>query len=160
MTRHSLTAALALVLCASTATAAPHGGSAFIHDYDTDGDGQVTRAEFDGVREQRYRATDIDADGSVDEIEYVAEYAGRLALQLARSGRDAEKRDEERVRQLRQARVRFDALDRNKDGRIDRAEYDASGAAAFERQDDDKDGTVTQADAAATRAKRERRPQQ
>lgn len=148
------------MLGAPAAVAAPHGGSAFIHDYDTDGDGQVTRAEFDAVRGQRYRATDIDADGSVDETEYVAEYAGRLALQLAQSGREPDKKEEERLRQLRQARVRFDALDRNKDGRIDRAEYDASGAAAFARQDDDKDGTVTPADAAATRAKRERRPQQ
>ncbi|BBK41235.1 hypothetical protein STVA_12550 [Allostella vacuolata] len=154
MTNHLLSTVAALALLATGAVAAPHGGSAFIRDYDRDRDGQVTRAEFDAVRDARYKATDADGDGVLDEAEYVGEYTVRLDAELAASTETAEKKAEERQRQLRQAHVRFGALDRNKDARIDRAEYDASGARAFEEQDDDKDGIVTQADAAARRAKR------
>ncbi|ROQ01420.1 EF hand domain-containing protein [Stella humosa] len=154
MTYRLLAAATALGLIASVAVAAPHGGNAFIRDYDTNGDGQVTRAEFDAVRDVRFKATDANGDGTLDEAEYVGEYTVRLDAQLAASDLTAEKKTEERQRQVRQAHVRFGALDKNKDQRIDRAEYDTSGAAAFAEQDDDKDGVVTLADAAARRAKR------
>lgn len=154
MKKHILSATAAIGLLAASAAAAPHGGTAFIRDYDRDGDGQVTRAEFDAVRDVRYKATDANKDGVVDEAEYVGEYTVRLDGQLAASTETAEKKAEERQRQLRQAHVRFGAIDKNKDARIDRAEYDASGAWAFAEQDDDKDGIVTAADAAARRAKR------
>lgn len=145
--------AAALVATAATAMAAPHGGSAFIHDYDSDHDGKVTRAEFDAVRVTRFKATDANGDGWVSEDEYVGEYQGRLEQQLAESGLSEEKKTEERQRQIRQAHVRFGVLDKDKDGKMVQAEYDASGARAFAEQDDDKDGIVTQADAAATAAR-------
>jgi len=44
-------------------------------------------------------------------------------------------------------------LDKDKNGKMAQAEYDASGTRAFAEQDNDKDGTVTQADAAATAAR-------
>lgn len=156
MTLRLLAAAVGLV--ASAAMAAPHGGHAFIRDYDADGDGRVTRAEFDTVRDARFKATDANRDGTVDEPEYVGEYTTRLNAQLAASGQAAERKAEERQRQIRQAHVRFRALDTNKDQRIDKAEYDASGDRAFAQQDDDKDGTVTMSDVAATTAKRAARP--
>ncbi|MFT3964672.1 MAG: hypothetical protein QM690_02165 [Sphingobium sp.] len=138
---------------AAPALAAPHEGNAFIHDYDIDKDGKVTRAEFDAVRLARYKATDANQDGGVSEEEYVSEYQGRLEKQLAESDDTAERKAEDRQRQLRQAHVRFGVLDKDKDGKISQAEYDASGARAFAEQDDDKDGVVTLADAKATAAK-------
>lgn len=57
--------AAALLAIAGTAVAAPHGGSAFIHDYDADHDGQVTRAEFNAGRVARFKATDANGDGWV-----------------------------------------------------------------------------------------------
>jgi hypothetical protein len=156
-----LTAAAVLATC--PAFAAPHEGSAFIHDYDTDHDGRVTRQEFDAVRAARFKATDANGDGWLSEEEYVAEYQARLEAQLAASDKSEEKKAEERQRQIRQAHVRFSVLDANKDGKIQQAEYDASGARAFAEQDDDKDGVVTAADAAATAARhaaaREKRDQ-
>ena len=144
----------AILLIAGTAIhAAPHEGSAFIRDYDANHDGQVTRAEFDAGRVARFRATDTNGDGWVSEDEYVAEYSGRLEQQLAASDRSEEKKTEERQRQIRQTHVRFGVLDKDKDGKMTQAEYDASGARAFAEQDDDKDGIITQADAAATAAK-------
>ncbi|EQB11642.1 hypothetical protein L288_03335 [Sphingobium quisquiliarum P25] len=146
-----LTAAL-LALPAS-AIAAPHEGSAFIHDYDADHDGQVTRAEFDAARAARFQATDVNKDGWVSEEEYVGEYRARLEQQLAASGQSEEKKEEERQRQIRQAHVRFGVLDKDKDSKMTEAEYDASGARAFAEQDDDRNGIVTATDAAATAAR-------
>lgn len=138
---------------AGPALAAPHEGSAFIHDYDADHDGQVARAEFDAGRAARYRATDANGDGWVSEAEYVREYSTRLEQQLAASDRTEDKKVEERQRQIRQTHVRFGVLDKDKDSRMSQAEYDASGARAFAEQDHDKDGIVTATDAAATAAR-------
>jgi Ca2+-binding EF-hand superfamily protein len=147
--------AAALLLTAGTAMAAPHEGGAFIHDYDSDHDGRVSRGEFDAVRVARFGATDANKDGWVSEAEYVGEYSARLEQQLAASSDTAAKKDEERQRQIRQAHVRFGVLDRDKDAKLVQAEFDVSGARAFAEQDDDKDGSVTAADIAAVAAKRQ-----
>ncbi|MFN3514790.1 MAG: hypothetical protein ACK41C_17225 [Phenylobacterium sp.] len=141
--RLPLAATAALLALAASAQAAPHGQAAFIADYDLDGDGKVTAAEFRTVRNQRFAATDLDKDGGLTEAEYVGEYQARLETQLAASDETAERKAEERVRQIRQAHVRFGVLDKNKDGRIDAEEFAASGLRAFAEQDGDKDGTIT-----------------
>ncbi len=153
--KHPLTfAALAMALTAPL-FAAPHEGNAFVHDYDLNHDGQVTRAEFDAARLKRFKATDANADGWVSEDEYVSEYRCRLEQQLAASDRTEEKKEEERQRQIRQTHVRFGVLDKDKDGKMVQAEYDASGARAFAEQDVDQNGVVTAADIAASAAKRQ-----
>lgn len=138
----AMTAAL-LALGVSQAHAAPHEHSAFIVDYDLDKDGKVTVEEFNTVRAQRYAATDANQDGGVDEAEYVEEYRVRLEAQLAASDESAERKEEQRVRQIRQTHVRFGVLDKDKDGKISQAEYDASGQRAFAEQDGDGDGVIT-----------------
>src|SRR5688572_13007656 len=55
-----------------------HGLDAFLGSYDANRDGQVTRAEFDAIRLQRFQAADTNGDGVLNEAEYVAEYEGRL----------------------------------------------------------------------------------
>ena len=138
----AVTAAL-LALGAATAHAAPHEHSAFITDYDLDKDGKVTAAEFKEVRGQRFAATDADNSGGLSEAEYVGEYQGRLDAQLAASSESEERKSEQRVRQIRQAHVRFGVLDKDKDGQIAPAEFDASGQRAFAEQDGDGDGVIT-----------------
>ncbi|MEC3910013.1 hypothetical protein U5A82_05845 [Sphingobium sp. CR2-8] len=144
---------IALLALTSPALAAPHEGSAFIHDYDADHDGQVTRAEFDAGRITRFKATDANKDGWVSEAEYVKEYSARLEQQLAASDRSEGKKAEERQRQIRQTHVRFGVLDTDKDSQMTQAEYDVSGSRAFAEQDNDKNGIITAADAAATAAR-------
>lgn len=151
--KFQLILAAALLTPVGTAMAAPHEGSAFIHDYDADLDGEVSRAEFDTGRSARFKATDVNGDGWVSEDEYVQEYSGRREQQLAASDRNEEKKTEERQRQIRQTHVRFDVLDKDKDSKMSQAEYDLSGARAFAEQDNDKDGIVTTTDAAATAAR-------
>ena len=136
----------AALLAAEAAHAAPHGRTEFIADYDLNKDGKVSAAEFKTVRGQRFTAMDLDKSGGVDESEYVGEYTARLDAQLASSDQTAERKSEERVRQLRQAHVRFGVLDRDKSKAIDLAEFEASGQRAFAEQDGDGDGAVTAAE--------------
>lgn len=136
-------AATLLALSAGSAHAAPHEHSAFITDYDLDKDGKVTAAEFKTVRDQRFAAMDADRDGVLTEAEYVGEYEGRLTAQLAASTETAERKEEQRVRQMRQAHVRFGVLDSDKNGKMTPAEFDASGVRAFAEQDGDGDGVIT-----------------
>ena len=138
----AMTAAL-LALGAAAAHAAPHEHSAFITDYDLDKDGKVTAAEFKEVRGQRFAATDADENSGLSEAEYVGEYQGRLETQLAASSDSDERKAEQRARQIRQAHVRFGVLDKDKDGQIVPAEFDASGQRAFAEQDGDGDGVIT-----------------
>lgn len=155
MTSFRLPLALAATLLAAEAAhAAPHGRADFIADYDLDKDGKVSAQEFKTVRAQRFAATDANKDGGVDEAEYVGEYSARLEAQLAASSDTPEHKAEERMRQIRQAHVRFGVLDRNKDLKIDHAEYDASGDRAFAEQDGDSDGQVTAAEAPKPRPER------
>ena len=52
----------------------------------------------------------------------------------------------ERAGHLRQTHVRFNALDKDEDGYISRAEFNRSGDLAFERMDTNKDGVLSAAD--------------
>ncbi|MES2057710.1 MAG: hypothetical protein V4564_17375 [Pseudomonadota bacterium] len=146
-------AAVATVILAAPLAAAPHDGKNFIADYDMNGDGQVTRAEFDAVRTARFNATDSNKDGWVSDAEYLAEYSARLEKQLAASTLSEEKKTEERQRQIRQTHVRFGVLDKDKDQKMQKAEYDASGERSFAGMDDDKNAVVTATDVAAVASK-------
>lgn len=55
-----------------------HTGNAFIGTWDDDGDGKVTRTEYEAVRKTRFATTDSNNSGSLTVDEYVNEYAVRL----------------------------------------------------------------------------------
>ena len=121
------------------AKALPTGGhetSSFIPSWDTNKDGKLPRAEYDAVRTERFASADEDSNGSLNAEEYVNEYAQRLDRQVA----------DERKASIEQTHVRFRALDKDGDGFVTRAEYDASGERAFAAFDQDKDGRIAKAD--------------
>ncbi|MEL6686298.1 MAG: hypothetical protein AAFP97_01605 [Pseudomonadota bacterium] len=115
-----------------------HSKGAFYEAYDSDGDESVSVAEYVSMREKGYIARDINGDDQVLPDEYVAEYEARLDQQLA----------EQRDRQLKQAYVRFNVLDKDKDGIISREEFHSSGMRMFTRLDTNEDKVVDENDTA------------
>lgn len=149
---------IATAVIAAPAMAAPHALSAFVSDYDTNHDGEVARAEFDAGRVLRFKATDANSDGWVSDAEYLAEYEVRLDAKLAASTEPTEEKVSTRMREVRQTHVRFGVLDKDKDGKMTKGEYDASGARAYAEQDKNKDGKISAADAAIRTAEKNQAP--
>ncbi len=151
----ALAAAALLSACAGSPASAPatqgqparpaggHGLEAFLGSYDTNRDGQVTRAEFDAVRLQRFRAADTNGDGVLTEDEYVAEFEGRLKRQYADDGKQPDKAYENSIKQ---AHVRFSIVNRARDGRFTPAEDAAIADRTFQGLDTDGDGAVSRND--------------
>lgn len=118
-----------------------HGASAghrqsFIKDYDQNGDGVLTRAEFDQARAAHLRAMDSNQDQRIDEAEYVQEFVARMT----------EEQKEHRTKQLKQAHVRFGVLDKDKDGDLTVKEFAVSGTRMFAGWDLNKDGVINEQD--------------
>lgn len=152
----SIAAAALLSACASAPATAPapgtaarpaggHGLQAFLGSYDTNRDGQVTRAEFDAVRLQRFRAADTNGDGVLSEAEYVAEFEGRLKRQYFDDGKQPDKAYENSIKQ---AHVRFAIVNRARDGQFTAAEDAAIADKTFKNLDTNGDGTVSKEDPA------------
>ncbi|MBL8271307.1 EF-hand domain-containing protein [Steroidobacter sp.] len=114
-----------------------HAGNTFISAWDDDGDGKVSRTEYENVRIARWATADGDKDGSLTVDEYLNEYAVRLDQDIA----------DERNASLKQTDTRFKALDKDGDKFVSRAEYNNSGDQAFVHLDRNKDGRITQEDA-------------
>jgi hypothetical protein len=115
-----------------------HSKEAFMETYDSNNDGHVSTEEFYQKRDMGYDSRDIDGNGTVVSDEYVAEYENRLDKQLA----------EQRDRQLKQAYVRFDVLDGDKNDVMTREEFKAAGKRMFDRLDTNKDGVIDDKDSA------------
>lgn len=126
--------------------AASHARDTFIKEQDQNSDGAVSKDEFAATRLIQFARTDADKNGALSHDEYVGEYKARLETLLTASTKTAEKKDEERMRQVRQAEVRFGVLDSDKSGAITKAEYDYSGWRMFGVHDSNKDGVVSAAD--------------
>ena len=141
--------AAAAVFVAAPAFAASHARDTFIKEQDTNGDGSVGKEEFKVGREKQFAGIDANHDGELSHDEYVGEFTARLTKRLAASTDTAEKKEEERVRQLRQADVRFGVLDSNKSGGITLAEFEYSGWRMFVTHDTNNDGAVSAADPVA-----------
>lgn len=145
----SVLLALALVGVAAPALAASHARDTFIKEQDTGRDGSVSKEEFKAGREKQFAGIDADKNGALSHDEYVGEFTARLSKRLAASTDTAEKKEEERVRQTRQAEVRFGVLDSDKSGGITPAEFEYSGWRMFVTHDTNKDGAVSATDPVA-----------
>ncbi|QDK35179.1 EF-hand domain-containing protein [Sphingomonas sp. IC081] len=142
----------AFCLCAAlllpcAAHAASHDLATFIREQDLDGDGKVSKDEFQRGRDAEFARMDRNRDGVLSHDEYVGDYRERLERELLE--RPEAERADLRSRQLRQADVRFRILDSDHGGGISTAEFAASGWAMFLRHDTDHDGWVSMADVPA-----------
>ena len=112
----------AVVGAQATLGASAHGTSgSFIAQYDADGDGRVTAAEFEHARKARHGGMDANGDGRVTEAEYVAEYQQR----------QNQEQQGQRVEHIAQTLARHAALDTDNDGTVSLSEYDAAGARSW-----------------------------
>ena len=146
-TRSILAAAiLAASTIATGVLAASHARDTFIKEQDQNGDGVVSKEEFVATRQIQFDHTDADKNGAMSREEYVGEYNARLEKNLAASNQTPEKKEEERVRQMRQAEVRFGVLDSDKSGAITLAEFAYTGWRMFVTHDSNNDGVVSIAD--------------
>ncbi|UAL08990.1 EF-hand domain-containing protein [Caulobacter segnis] len=146
MKTRTILAAFAVAALAGSAHAASHARDTFIKEQDQNGDGVVSKDEFAATRAIQFAKTDADKNGTLSQAEYVGEFKARLEKKLAADERASEKKEEERVRQMRQADVRFNVLDSDKSSAITRAEFDYSGWRMFSHHDTNNDGTVSAAD--------------
>jgi hypothetical protein len=113
-----------------------HTREGMLSKYDLDHDSVITREEFDASRQNAFKLTDANNNGSLDEEEYVLEFEDRLDAQIARTRADS----------VKQAGRRFKALDKNEDELMTFAEYQNSGHSMFKRWDAGADGYVSVTD--------------
>jgi Ca2+-binding EF-hand superfamily protein len=125
-----------------------HRRTGLLEIYDADGDGVVTREQYQSKRAETFAATDANRDGKLDREEYVNEFAARLERQIQNT----------RQTQLQQGQVRFKSIDADHDGAIGRNEYAAMSARVFERADTNRDSVVSAEDPAPVREQRGEEP--
>lgn len=101
-----------------------HGGRAFemFQRFDRNQDGKVTQAEIDAVRDDKFKAFDGDAGGTLT----IDEFQG-MWMEMARP----------------RMVDRFQRLDADGDGMVTRDEYDRPFAYMMSRHDRNGDGMVT-----------------
>jgi Ca2+-binding EF-hand superfamily protein len=111
----------------------PRDPIAAFRDADTNGDGVVTRAEFNAARMARFDKLDRNGDGTISRADFgrLMRLAPRLARRIDRLLADA---------------------DTNYDGRVTRAEYASMPMPLFERLDLNHDGRIDAQELAAARA--------
>lgn len=118
--RSTALAALVLCLCGAAAAQTPLGD--WFARRDANGDGYLTRAEWQAAREVRLQQIDTNGDGAISREEFLA-YEARRA--------------EARADRL------FRRLDLDGDGVISTAEREAALARRFQRVDSDGDGRIS-----------------
>ncbi len=104
---------------------------------DQNGDGKVDKTEYQQQRDAAFARTDLDNNGELSSDEYLNEFVDRLDRQIAKT----------RTAQLKQAAVRFKALDKDNNQQVSVAEFNASGGRMFKRWDTDLNQQVTMAEA-------------
>jgi hypothetical protein len=130
-----IAAALAVGAPQALAEGAGGHGERMLQHLDLNRDGAVTPDEAGAVRTARFLRWDSDGDGVITEAEMLAATQARVARRIAK---------------------KFARMDRNGDGRIERAEFDDIGAARFARLDKDGDGRVSREEIRAGRHERRR----
>jgi len=123
------TLAVSIVLGGAVQGLAASGGHGPRHSFetlDTNKDGQVSKAEFDAHRAERFARADTNSDGLLSRDEILARGQGRAE---------------------RFADQMFQRLDENRDGAISLAEMsEGRGNKFFDRADSDGSGSVSKAE--------------
>jgi len=106
---------------------------------DTNGDGVISKVEFEAGRDKLFQKLDANSDGAFTREEAAAG-AEAWRKKAAEAGKtiSAEREAKHKAR----GEKMFNDLDTDKDGRITKAEFDAAGAKLFARLDANSDGQI------------------
>ncbi len=119
---------LTLPLSVSLLSAAPSdrpGPGMMLQHLDSDGDGQITKEEFDTGRGERFNSIDTDSNGS-------------LSIGEMDQMREAKR---EKMRQSR-----FERMDQDNSGAVTEEEFNIHGLDMFSGMDADQNGVVSQSE--------------
>ena len=108
------------------------GGMKMFGRCDTDGNGQISRDEFEACRKVKFEQVDANKDGKATFEEFQAQSMAR--------------------KQQRQ-QMMFQQMDANGDGTVTADEFDDAHESKFEQMDTDGDGAINQAEAQQMRQK-------
>jgi|GEM_PF-715415 len=124
---------------------------------DSDGDGKISKAEFDAHAGQRFARFDLNNDGRISDVDLPPWLRGRGILNadassqqwmgMARAGHGWHRRGGRLMRGL----MRLAAADTNNDGAVSLDEAMALAAGRFQRMDANGDGSIDAADRQAHR---------
>ncbi len=136
-----VTAAGTFTLAAVAQGSAGEGrGQMWVEKLDTNGDGDITRAEVEAHKAARFTGADANGDGAVT----IAEFETYAEAEKARRAGERRQR-------------MFARMDANGDGSISAAEYGEHKMPRmdrmFDRIDSDDDGVITEAEREAAKAK-------
>lgn len=114
---------------------AQKGPRAGFEQMDTDGDGRITAAELDAVRQARFEAMDTDGDGKLSAAEMQArmeQRAGkRVERMMTRADQDGDgalsMAEMQKMQDMRRGSM-MERLDKDGDGGITRSEFEAARA--------------------------------
>lgn len=172
--------ALAMPLAAQADPGKGHRGHGqHILKLDTDGEGNIARAEAEASIATRFAAIDANSDGFVTQDEMKAHHETKRAeMKTKREARKAEaeaagkppKADRERKRDIDPAKAEewkakhaeraashWAGIDTDGDGKLSLAEFTAEHIKFFDKLDADSDGTITAAELEAAKAKKKER---
>ncbi|MBB4264735.1 EF-hand domain-containing protein [Roseospira visakhapatnamensis] len=122
----------------------PGGPGGMLQTMDADGDGIVTRAEFDSFHVLAFRAMDPDGTGAVTLDDFLAsrQGVGPGAQQNGRSACRADRREQMQTQ-------RFNAWDANGDGSVTQSEFQAASVERFAGLDLDNNAEITKQEVSA-----------
>ncbi|WP_233356126.1 EF-hand domain-containing protein [Henriciella aquimarina] len=140
LTLTAIAAGTAMLGVAGYAYADHHRGfgkGQMIEQLDTDGDGQITKAEVEAMKASKFEEADANGDGGLTMEELDAYH---------------EAQRQKRMEAMKQRM--FERGDTNGDGVISLDEFEDRGAPMFERVDADDDGVITAEEIEAMKEKR------
>jgi len=177
MKKLTLAAASALTLALAVpmiAQAGGHKGGKHFEQMDTNGDGTIARAEVEASALASFGKLDANADGFLTQEELKAGHEAHRAEVEAKWAEKAKgkeprtpkadmepakaeawkaKKEERKAKMVEKSAERFAAVDTDKDGRWNQAEYVAHRLEHFTKLDTDGDGNISAAEQAAAKAK-------
>lgn len=110
-----------------------HSFKGMLKKYDHNDDKKITPEEIAVERQKIWDLADEDNNGWLSEREYLYEFEDRLDAQITKTRKGA----------IKQTYVRFGILDKDENGAMTLAEYQASGHRSFNRFDTDNNDIVT-----------------